>query len=245
MNSKKSRGPGFMQQVFIADLNRGSIEEQQHQYDMEQQRRNNGSSCNSATFMYDSDEDDGRGMSAGVAAPRLSKREDATSGKTLFYGNLYHKKLEVASPYTAEDLAPDDDSSSSSSSDSEKKRVTTKKKKALAAKKKKAEAKKNRSASNEQAKPAWDMDLETGSQASSRSSRSITVNGMSLQLGSGSSGYRKSGSRLASLIFGDDYTRLKRDFVSEMRYLSKLRHPCITTVMGKLNFAFSVPTKIM
>ena len=110
-------------------------------------------------------------------------------------------------------------------------------------KRKKAEAKKNRS--NEQAKPAWDMDLETGSQASSRSSRSITVNGMSLQLGSGSSGYRKSGSRLASLIFGDDYTRLKRDFVSEMRYLSKLRHPCITTVMGKLNFAFSVPTKII
>lgn len=27
--------------------------------------------------------------------------------------------------------------------------------------------------------------------------------------------------------------KLERDFVSEMRYLSKLRHPCVTTVMGK------------
>jgi len=31
---------------------------------------------------------------------------------------------------------------------------------------------------------------------------------------------------------GDEYTRLKKDFISEMRQLSKLRHPCITTVMG-------------
>ena len=30
-----------------------------------------------------------------------------------------------------------------------------------------------------------------------------------------------------------DYQRLKTDFVSEMRELSKLRHPCITTIMGK------------
>lgn len=40
---------------------------------------------------------------------------------------------------------------------------------------------------------------------------------------------------LAGLIntvkYGDDYGRMKADFVDEMRYLSKLRHPCITTVM--------------
>ena len=26
---------------------------------------------------------------------------------------------------------------------------------------------------------------------------------------------------------------MKQEFVEEMRYLSKLRHPCVTTVMGK------------
>lgn len=30
----------------------------------------------------------------------------------------------------------------------------------------------------------------------------------------------------------DEYSILKTDFISEMRQLSKLRHPCITTVMG-------------
>jgi hypothetical protein len=36
-------------------------------------------------------------------------------------------------------------------------------------------------------------------------------------------------------LFGrrDEYERLKSDFVVEMRQLSSLRHPCITTVMGK------------
>lgn len=28
--------------------------------------------------------------------------------------------------------------------------------------------------------------------------------------------------------------QLKEDFMDEMRYLSKLRHPCVTTVMGAL-----------
>ena len=31
---------------------------------------------------------------------------------------------------------------------------------------------------------------------------------------------------------GHDYSRLKADFMAEMRDLSQLRHPCITTVMG-------------
>ena len=30
----------------------------------------------------------------------------------------------------------------------------------------------------------------------------------------------------------DEYAKLKADFIVEMRHLSKLRHPCITTVMG-------------
>lgn len=30
------------------------------------------------------------------------------------------------------------------------------------------------------------------------------------------------------------YTKLKGDFIKEMRYLSKLRHPAITTVMGEI-----------
>jgi hypothetical protein len=33
----------------------------------------------------------------------------------------------------------------------------------------------------------------------------------------------------------DEYFRLKQDFISEMRILSKLRHPCITTVMVRRN----------
>ena len=32
------------------------------------------------------------------------------------------------------------------------------------------------------------------------------------------------------------WRKLKNDFVEEMRYLSKLRHPCVTTVMGKLEW---------
>lgn len=32
-----------------------------------------------------------------------------------------------------------------------------------------------------------------------------------------------------------DMTRLKTDFISEMRIISKLRHPCITTVMGTID----------
>lgn len=32
---------------------------------------------------------------------------------------------------------------------------------------------------------------------------------------------------------GPTYKQLKDEFVKEMRYLSKLRHPCVTTVMGE------------
>lgn len=35
-----------------------------------------------------------------------------------------------------------------------------------------------------------------------------------------------------SSITGESYSKLKSDFMVEMRLLSRLRHPCITTVMG-------------
>jgi len=50
-----------------------------------------------------------------------------------------------------------------------------------------------------------------------------------------SSSMRMSGSfsGINKLFFKkDDYSKLKKDFMTEMRHLSKLRHPCITTVMG-------------
>lgn len=44
---------------------------------------------------------------------------------------------------------------------------------------------------------------------------------------------------------GDEYARLKKDFMDEMRHLSKLRHPCITTVMGAVISKKSEPMLIM
>jgi len=52
--------------------------------------------------------------------------------------------------------------------------------------------------------------------------------------------------KLKEAIFGsDEYARLKLDFVSEMRHLSKLRHPCITTVMGAVISKKSEPMLVM
>lgn len=34
-----------------------------------------------------------------------------------------------------------------------------------------------------------------------------------------------------------NYKKLKEEFIEEMRYLAKLRHPCITTVMGKWGYS--------
>jgi hypothetical protein len=39
--------------------------------------------------------------------------------------------------------------------------------------------------------------------------------------------------------------QLKEEFMSEMRYLSKLRHPCVTTVMGALIEKGEEPMLIM
>jgi hypothetical protein len=54
---------------------------------------------------------------------------------------------------------------------------------------------------------------------------------------SNSVGVRSSGQFRGSLGFRSStsaqWQKLKTDFISEMRYVSKLRHPCVTTVMGK------------
>jgi len=43
----------------------------------------------------------------------------------------------------------------------------------------------------------------------------------------------------------DEYQKLKTDFILEMRHLSKLRHPCITTVMGAVISKKEEPMLIM
>ena len=45
--------------------------------------------------------------------------------------------------------------------------------------------------------------------------------------------------------FKDEYSRLKSDFMVEMRHLSKLRHPCITTVMGAVISKKEEPMLVM
>jgi len=44
---------------------------------------------------------------------------------------------------------------------------------------------------------------------------------------------------------GGEYARLKSDFIAEMRQLSKLRHPCITTVMGAVIAKGEEPMLVM
>jgi hypothetical protein len=61
-------------------------------------------------------------------------------------------------------------------------------------------------------------------------------NGMATALSSVSGVFSK---RLKYSVQNSDeahWRKLKKEFVEEMRYLSKLRHPCVTTVMGKLEW---------
>ena len=48
-----------------------------------------------------------------------------------------------------------------------------------------------------------------------------------------------------TLLYGDENSRLRADFVEEMRTLSKLRHPCITTVMGAVVDKRTEPMMVM
>lgn len=55
-------------------------------------------------------------------------------------------------------------------------------------------------------------------------------------------------SRWVDSCFGrreNEYARLKADFIVEMRHLSKLRHPCITTVMGAVISKKEEPLLVM
>lgn len=64
-------------------------------------------------------------------------------------------------------------------------------------------------------------------------------------------GLRSMASRLASITNSTQaskkvtYKQLKADFVREMRHLAKLRHPCITTVMGAVVSRDSEPMLVM
>ena len=52
--------------------------------------------------------------------------------------------------------------------------------------------------------------------------------------------------RFLSTIGGqDEHTTLRKDFIREMRLLSKLRHPCITTVMGAVLDGVHEPMLVM
>jgi hypothetical protein len=80
-------------------------------------------------------------------------------------------------------------------------------------------------------------DVEAGTMGSLRRSRVGTKSGAFD--GAGTVSYRrKTNSRRFFFRSGmkDHYSRLKADFIEEMRHLSKLRHPCITTVMGTYPF---------
>jgi serine/threonine protein kinase len=47
------------------------------------------------------------------------------------------------------------------------------------------------------------------------------------------------------VMYRDEYSRLKIDFIREMRHLSTLRHPCITTVMGAVINKLDEPMLVM
>lgn len=80
------------------------------------------------------------------------------------------------------------------------------------------------------------FDLEHGAEPENPAAER---SGTSSWNGLGSSGGTRSAGRLRRSGFGfrsstaTQWQKLKSDFISEMRYVSKLRHPCVTTVMGK------------
>lgn len=82
--------------------------------------------------------------------------------------------------------------------------------------------------------------------------RRASIGSQSLRRGSmqmNSSGSRKTHHgvyRFLSTIGGqDEHTTLRKDFIREMRLLSKLRHPCITTVMGAVLDGVHEPMLVM
>mmetsp|Transcript_15570 Transcript_15570/g.23324 ORF Transcript_15570/g.23324 Transcript_15570/m.23324 type:complete len:622 (-) Transcript_15570:166-2031(-) len=67
----------------------------------------------------------------------------------------------------------------------------------------------------------------------------------SIGFGSKRSGGNASGKTSMSSYNQSSYSKLKLDFVKEMRQLSKLRHPCITTIMGAIISKREEPMLVM
>jgi len=88
-----------------------------------------------------------------------------------------------------------------------------------------------------------DMDTDFGKRSGSigfGSKRSGSIG-----FGSKRSGGNASGKTSMSSYNQSSYSKLKLDFVKEMRQLSKLRHPCITTVMGAIISKREEPMLVM
>lgn len=73
--------------------------------------------------------------------------------------------------------------------------------------------------------------------------KSGSVSGMNNTMGSWAMGSLSKHIGMSSQVRGNDqkrnsmsdaakWNKMRREFVEEMRYLSKLRHPCVTTIMG-------------
>ena len=75
---------------------------------------------------------------------------------------------------------------------------------------------------------------------SSATGRSSVMNGKTSSFGLFSTMQRGSPAQAQQ-----DWKKLKAEFMEEMRYLSKLRHPCVTTVMGAVIGSGTEPMLVM
>jgi len=95
--------------------------------------------------------------------------------------------------------------------------------------------------------------LESGERALQSGGSSGAFNGLrsgSLAVGNTIASHDSAGAlgisfRKKNKRYRDEYSRLKTDFIDEMRHLSKLRHPCITTVMGAVISSKEEPMLVM
>ena len=87
---------------------------------------------------------------------------------------------------------------------------------------------------------ANDVNFATASASESYGSSSQKHSGSMIVSRSKGAGSKSRGSASTT-----SWRQLKKDFISEMRYLSKLRHPCITTVMGAVMASGQEPMLVM
>ena len=75
-----------------------------------------------------------------------------------------------------------------------------------------------------------------------------SIHGSSTMMGQGATQGSQQGGLLSCIPLWmrfDEHSRLKREFITEMRLLSRLRHPCITTVMGAVIAPRADPMLVM